>query len=115
MTQEKLRKLRIQKGISQEKIAEILSTDPSNYSRKERGKIKIREEEWQKIAEAFDVHVEDIKEQEIKFSVNNEHATFHDNFGIHHQSLVETLNDYISFLKQEINELKEEIKTLRSQ
>ena len=36
MVQEKLRNLRKQKGISQEKMAKILSTDPSNYSRKER-------------------------------------------------------------------------------
>ncbi|SFN82161.1 DNA-binding transcriptional regulator, XRE-family HTH domain [Chryseobacterium oleae] len=115
MQQEKLRKLRIQKGISQEKIAEILSTDPSNYSRKERGKIKIREEEWYKIAEALGVPVEDIKEHEIKFSAHHEHSTFHDDCGIYYQSLVDNLNDYISFLKQEINELKEEIKTLRSQ
>lgn len=38
MIYEKLRNIRKQKGISQEKMAKILSTDTSNYSRKERGR-----------------------------------------------------------------------------
>lgn len=52
MIQEKLRQVRMEKGLSQEKIAKILSTDTSNYSRKERGKTKIRDDEWEKMAKA---------------------------------------------------------------
>lgn len=45
MIQEKLKNLRKQKGMSQEKMAKILSTDTSNYSRKERGETRIHDEE----------------------------------------------------------------------
>ncbi|GEN69128.1 hypothetical protein CRH01_36960 [Chryseobacterium rhizosphaerae] len=120
MVQEKLRNLRKQKGMSQEKMAKAISTDPSNYSRKERGEVKIHDDEWQKLAEALDVPVEDIKESESKFSINNDNSTFHDNSGNYNQyfsisnSIVENLQDYISLLKKEIHELKEEIKILKS-
>lgn len=40
MTQEKLKKLRIEKGMSQETMAKILSTGTSSYSRKETGEIE---------------------------------------------------------------------------
>lgn len=62
MIYEKLRSIRKQKGISQEKMAKILFTDTSNYSRKERGETKIYNDEWEKIAETLEVPVEEIKE-----------------------------------------------------
>ncbi|WP_316934138.1 helix-turn-helix domain-containing protein [Chryseobacterium luteum] len=109
--------LRKQKGISQEKMAKILSTDPSNYSRKERGEVRIHEEEWQKLAEALDVSVEDIKEEKDVKIVHNDNSTFNDNSGNYYNqhfnipnSLIENLQDYISLLKKEIHELKEEIR-----
>ncbi len=120
MVQEKLRNLRKQKGISQEKMAKILSTDPSNYSRKERGEVRIHDEEWQKLAQALEVPVEDIKENESRFSINNDNSTFHDNSGNYNQyfnvpnSIVENLQDYISLLKQKVYELEQEIKSLKS-
>ena len=120
MVQEKLRNLRKQKGISQEKMAKILSTDPSNYSRKERGEVRIHDEEWQKQAQALEVPVEDIKENESRFSINNDNSTFHDNSGNYNQyfnvpnSIVENLQDYISLLKQKVYELEQEIKSLKS-
>lgn len=58
MIQERLKKLRKQKGISQENMAKILGTDTSNYSRKERGEVKIFDDEWEKIAKTLGVPVE---------------------------------------------------------
>ncbi|MFS4430695.1 helix-turn-helix domain-containing protein [Chryseobacterium sp. S90] len=118
MKQEKLRNLRKLKGISQEKMAKILSTDPSNYSRKERGEVRIHEDEWKKIAESLSVSISDIKEEEMVFS--NKNSTFKDttqyqyiqNFNY---SIIENLQDYIDFLKQKIRELNEENKILKSQ
>lgn len=116
MIQERLRTLRKQKGMSQEKMAKILSTDTSNYSRKERGETKIQDEEWQKIADALEVPVKDIKENDTKFSINNDNTTFQDNSGNYNQyfnipnSIVENLQDYIILLKKEIESLKEELK-----
>jgi len=116
MIQERLRTLRKQKGMSQEKMAKILSTDTSNYSRKERGETKIQDEEWQKIADALEVPVKDIKENDTKFSINNDNTTFQDNSGNYNQyfnipnSIVENLQDYIILLKKEIESLKQELK-----
>jgi len=116
MIQERLRTLRKQKGMSQEKMAKILSTDTSNYSRKERGETRIHDEEWQKIADALDVPVEDIKEEKFSGIVHNDNSTLHDQSGsyIHNynipNSIVENLQDYILLLKKEIESLKEELK-----
>ncbi|WP_228378425.1 helix-turn-helix transcriptional regulator, partial [Chryseobacterium sp. CCH4-E10] len=65
MIQEKLRTLRKQKKMSQETMAKILSTDTSSYSRKENGKSKIHDDEWEKLAKALEVSVDDIKESEF--------------------------------------------------
>ena len=119
MKQEKLKNLRKLKGISQEKMAKILSTDPSNYSRKERGEVRIHEEEWKKIAESLSVSISDIKEEE-EIVISSKNSTFKDtsqyqyiqNFNY---SIIENLQDYIDFLKQKIYELKEENQILKSQ
>lgn len=117
MIQEKLKTIRKQRGISQEKMAKIISTDPSNYSRKERGEIRIHDEEWQKIANALDVPVEEIKNEEVPGIVHNDNSTFNDHSGNYYNqnftipnSIIENLQDYISLLKKEIEDLKEEIK-----
>ncbi len=124
MIQEKLRNLRKQKGMSQEKMAKILSTDPSSYSRKENGKSKIHDDEWEKIAKALDVSVDDIKESESLGFVHNENSTFNDtsnsgnyynqNFNIPN-SVLENLQDYISLLKEQNEALKKENIALKSQ
>ncbi|RLJ23609.1 DNA-binding XRE family transcriptional regulator [Chryseobacterium sp. 7] len=119
MKQEKLRNLRKLKGISQEKMAKILFTDPSNYSRKERGEVRIHEEEWKKIAESLSVPISDIKEDEERvISTNN--PIFKDTSQYQYTqnlncSIIENLQDYIGFLKQKIGELHEENQVLRSQ
>lgn len=121
MIQEKLKNLRKQRGMSQEKMAKILSTDTSNYSRKERGETRIHDEEWQKIADALDVSVEDIKEEKGLGVIHNENSTFNDNAGNYNHyystpnSIVENLQDYISLLKKEIENLKEENTALKAQ
>ncbi|MCD0454148.1 helix-turn-helix domain-containing protein [Chryseobacterium sp. LC2016-27] len=122
MVQEKLKTLRKQRGLSQEKMSKILSTDPSNYSRKERGEIGIHEEEWQKLADALNVPLEEIKEEKLSGSVHNDNSTFNDNSGNYYSqyfnipnSIVENLQDYISLLKKEVEHLKKENKNLKSQ
>ncbi|MEJ5103876.1 helix-turn-helix transcriptional regulator [Chryseobacterium sp. MYb328] len=60
---EKLKSLRKQRGYTQEYMSKIISTDVSNYSRKESGDVRIYDDEWEKLAKALDVPVEDIKEE----------------------------------------------------
>lgn len=121
MIQEKLKNLRKQKGMSQEKMAKILSTDTSNYSRKERGETRIHDQEWQKIADALDVPIEEIKEEKSSGIVHNDNSTLHDQSGsyIHNynvpNTIIENLQDYISLLKKEIEDLKEENTALKAQ
>jgi len=120
LIQEKLKILRKHKGFSQEKMAKIISTDPSNYSRKERGEIRIHDEEWQKIADALEVAVEKIKDEKSSSIVHNDNSTLHNqsnSYILNHNlpnSILENLQDYISMLKNEIKHLKEENDTLKS-
>jgi transcriptional regulator with XRE-family HTH domain len=115
MIQEKLKKVRIEKGMSQEKIAKILSTDTSNYSRKKRGETKIRDEEWKKMAKALDVPVQELKGG-ITSKIIHNNSVFNSNSGNHHvfNSIIENLQDYIFLLKNENQSLRKEIKELKS-
>ena len=110
MVYEKLRSIRKQKGISQKSMAKILSTDTSNYSRKERGETKIFNDEWEKLAAALDVPVEEIKESSRNL-IRNENSTFNDNSGNYNKyySFSEHVNDYIALLKEQNEMLKEAI------
>ena len=120
MVQEKLRTLRKQKRLSQEKMAKILSTDTSNYSRKERGEVKIHDEEWEKLANALEVPIEEIKEKK-ELGIHNENFTFHDYSGnnVNYYNVPDTdmmmknTQDYIDVLKEQIDILKQENATLK--
>ena len=123
MQKEKLRAIRKQKGYTQQQIADIIATDVSNYSRKESGDVRIIKDEWNKIARFLDVEVEDIYEdEEAKVVVNNDHPVFNDQavssivsqFNNIPGSIIQNLQDYISFLKEENERLKEELKSPRS-
>jgi len=119
MIQEKLKTIRKQKGKSQVQLAKILSTDTSNYSRKERGEVRIHDDEWEKLAAALDVPVEDLKEKETKFSLQFDNSTFHDHSGsnITYSNVpdffLETQKKYIEKLEQEIQSLKLENQLLK--
>ncbi|HCN49166.1 MAG TPA: transcriptional regulator [Chryseobacterium sp.] len=119
MTMEKLRTIRKQRGYTQQQIADIIATDVSNYSRKESGDVKIFDDEWEKIAKALDVSVEDIKEertaQNNQNTTLNDSASFNDNASINYNQfcnipnyLLESQQEYIKLLKEQITILKAE-------
>lgn len=119
MTMEKLRTIRKQRGFTQQQIADIIATDVSNYSRKESGDVKIFDDEWEKIAKALDVSVEDIKEertaQNNQNTTLNDSASFNDNASINYNQfcnipnyLLESQQEYIKLLKEQITILKAE-------
>lgn len=107
---EKLRTLRKQRGYTQEYMSKIISTDVSNYCRKENGEVKIFDDEWEKLAKALDVPVEDIKEEKVVSVIqNNDNSTFSDNsVGVNYNNnyfsipdyLLENQQDYINILKK---------------
>lgn len=119
MIQEKLRNLRKEKCMSQEKMAKILSTDISSYCRKENGKSKIHQDEWEKLAKALEVSVDDIKESESSGIIYNDNSILHDQLGsyIHNYnfpiSVLENLQDYIKILKEQNEFLKRELEHLK--
>jgi transcriptional regulator with XRE-family HTH domain len=116
MIQEKLRQVRMEKGLSQEKIAKILSTDTSNYSRKERGKTKIRDEEWEKISKELDVPVQELKSEIAAERIHN-NSVFNDNSGNQNifNGVIENLQDYTHLLKEENQSLKNKIEVLTTE
>lgn len=120
---EKLRNLRKQRGFTQEYMSNVLATDVSNYSRKESGSVKIYDEEWEKLAKALDVKVDEIKEekeasviQNLTFndsSSNTQSGNYNQYFNIP-EYILENQQEYIKILKEQIDSLKREVKTLKS-
>lgn len=119
MTMEKLRTLRKQKGYTQQQIADIIATDVSNYSRKENGDVRIYDDEWEKLAKALEVSVDDIKEernaQNNQNTTLNDSSSFNDNASINYNQfcnipnyLLENQQEYIKLLKEQIEVLKAE-------
>ncbi|KMQ67434.1 helix-turn-helix domain-containing protein [Chryseobacterium sp. FH2] len=122
MIKNKLIKVRKAKEFTQEKMAKILHMTQSQYQRREKGEIKISDPEWERIAKALDVPVEDIKEDE---SIIHQINTY-DNQSVNYSSsnnyfhnipdyILENQQEYINLLKKEIEELKGEIQDLKSQ
>ncbi len=60
-----LKRIRKQKGFSQEQMADFLHMDTSSYHRRENGKTKITQDEWHKIAAVLQVPLEKIFEPEL--------------------------------------------------
>ena len=102
-------------------MAKLLHMTQSQYQRREKGEIKISDEEWEKIAKALGTTVEEIKEDDRSLGIiHNENSTFHDNAGNYNHyynipnSIIDNLQDYINLLKKEIEELKKEVQKLKS-
>ena len=101
MKKEKLLKARKQKGYTQKQIAEVISTDVSNYSRKETGDVKIIKEEWEKLANFMEVPFDEIYEEDHKKS--NHPEIIDEDF---YKGIIKELREYIALLKKENIRLK---------
>lgn len=119
MVKEKLIRARKEKKFSQQDIAEHLNISQTQYLRKEKGEIEIKDEEWERIAKLLDVEIEDIKQTDKEHSINQ---TFENNTGNYIGSnnvycnvpeyLLENQQEYIELLKKEIENLKSRIAEL---
>lgn len=111
MVKELLQQARQNKGLTQQQMADALFTDVSNYNRKENGSVKIRPDEWEKLAKALGTSVEKIYEsEESHYFVFKENSTGN-YLGTNHiysipENLIETQKKYILKLEQEIERLK---------
>ncbi len=120
MTMEKLRTIRKQKGYTQQQIADILATDVSNYSRKESGDVRIFDDEWEKLARALNVSVEDIREERVSQTQNqnstlNDSSSLNDNASINYNLFCNVPNYLLENQQEYINLLKEQIKALKAE
>jgi len=120
MIKEKLRSTRITKGFTQQRIAEAIQTTKSNYCRKENGEVKINHIEWQKLESILSVSYEDIyEEEEAKTLINVENHAIRQNLRTYnhcsmHENMIKHIMDYLNFLKDENEKLKDEIKVLKA-
>lgn len=120
MVKEKLRKIRINKGMSQKQLAAALPTDVSKYCRKESGDVRITKEEWEKFAQVLEVSFDEIFEEDTPaISINYENSTTAENsgnFSTYHnipESRIKNLEDFIKHLKEENQQLRTEIRLLQ--
>lgn len=119
MIKEKLIRARKEKKFSQQDIAEHLNISQTQYLRKEKGEIEIKDEEWERIAKLLDVDVEEIKEEE-NATQNFQNITdiTNSNVGSNNvycnvpEFLLENQQEYIELLKKEIESLRARISEL---
>lgn len=117
MEQEKLAEVRKAKGLTQKQMALKIAMEQTTYSRKERGKSPISDEEWKRFANLLEVPIEDIKETNNSSNPKNENCTFNDSsIGIQiitmPQGAFEAIIKYNNKLEEENNTLKEQLKNL---
>jgi transcriptional regulator with XRE-family HTH domain len=102
---------RVKKGFTQQQMADLLIMDVSNYNRKEKGSIKIRHDEWEKLSKALNVKIEEIYESD-----ESQYVVFKDNsvgnyMGTNNiysipEYFLDMQRKYVDKLEREIEELK---------
>lgn len=117
MEHQKLIYARKSKGLTQKQMALKIAMEQTTYSRKERGKSPISDEEWNRFAKTLEIPVEEIKEINNSSNSKNENCTFNDNsIGIQYINIPENVFDiiikYNAKLEEENATLKEQLKNL---
>ena len=108
MEKTKLIQARTIKGFTQQQIAKALHMDVSNYNRREKGSIKIRYEEWQKISNLLKINIEDIYEQEEKMILVSKNPTTSNCLGNNH---IYAIPEYfLEYQKSILKNLRRKIK-----
>ena len=114
MKKQKLIQARKQKGITQRELAELLCMGVSNYSRKEKGILSMRNEEWEKLAQHLGIPIEKIYEEEQQqFIICKDQAV---GIGVNNgTNNVYTIPEFIlDSQRKYIQKLEEEIKILKA-
>ena len=115
---EKLKDIRTAKGYSQGKFSQAIAMDQTTYSRKERGKSSITDDEWERFAKVLEVSKTDIIDQK-PLNAKNENCTFTDQaVGIQFvnipQAVLDTMLKYNQKLEEENANLKAAIVGLKN-
>lgn len=110
---EHLRKLRNEKGLSQEFIANQIGIGQSTYQKIEAGEVKITMVRLIQIAEILETPIENFLSDEQKQIANQQHSNDQDIHGIViniPKKQIELMEKIISLKGQRIRELEEKIK-----
>jgi transcriptional regulator with XRE-family HTH domain len=111
MIKAKLIQKRNEKEFTQNDLAEHLHISQTQYSRKEKGEVELKDEEWEKISKLFDVGIDEIKETDEQKNITN---YFENTISSYNGSisgnyycnvpefLLENQREYIEMLKKEI-------------
>jgi transcriptional regulator with XRE-family HTH domain len=108
MIKQKLTNKRVEKNLSQEKIADLLGISQSQYNRRENGVTKISKKEWDKMAKVLDVTLDDIYEPEDGIYIINKESTSGDYLSSYNH--FGSNDDFFETMKKYIYKLEEEIK-----
>lgn len=112
MVHHKLINVRKERGFSQSQLAEKVAMEQTTYSRKERGKSIITNEEWLRIAKELDVDVDDIRDVNT-VNLKNENCNFHDNsVGVQYISVNQELLDTVLRYNRKLEIENEALKKL---
>ena len=117
-----IKKIREQKGVSQEYMAIMLGMKQPSYSRIESSEANLSIEQLQKIADTLETDITDFLDSSrltIQNQTNNDYANgYVENLHVENkettQKLIQSLEDNIQQLKDENQHLKKEIEFLRS-
>ncbi|WP_395633732.1 helix-turn-helix domain-containing protein [Flavobacterium sp.] len=101
----KLSTVRSSKGFTQQKMAERLFMDVSNYSRRENGTIKISNYEWKKLAEILDVSINEIYESDD----SKDNYLGNNNIYFVPEYFLDIQRKYINTLEKEIENLRKKL------
>ena len=121
MVKNKLINARKEKNMTQEVISKLVFMSQSQYQRRERGEIRISDDEWMKIAEVLGKEVDDIKEEDNFTTINNYeghsgyYSASNNYFYNNPEFIMKNQQDYIEMLKEENIRLKEENHRLKSE
>ena len=110
----KLIQARTKRGLTQQKMAQALCIDVSNYNRREKGQIKISNTEWEKMSKILDIPIKDIYESEdsmVFICRDNATGNYQGNNHIYSipEYLLENQKKYIEKLEAENKELKNKL------
>lgn len=96
MEHQKLIDLRKAKKLTQKQMALKIAMEQTTYSRKERGKSPITDDEWKRFAKVLGTDIEELKEVQEPLALKNEGCTFTENsIGIQYVNIPQNVFDII--------------------
>jgi len=102
-----LKNARLNKGLSQETLADLIGMTQCNYSRRENGKKEITLNEWTKIANVLNVNLDEIYQPFVNNAISDITNDSQIQIELKSKSIyIESLEKENAFLKNKIKDLE---------